>query len=151
MNSCCLFGPSLASLFWVIVKGATGPKAIASHLFFGLIVSASWLVCQPSTVGALNKEIAKTLSARAFFLLRKPLSLNPLQGIRMLTTMNIGFSSKLFMAFVGAPATGTRNLTPFFAHLVSSPACTILACTLVSYAIQTIPPGLPHLSLCQWG
>jgi hypothetical protein len=102
--------------FWVIVKGATGPKAIASHLFFGLIVSASWLVCQLSTIRALNKEIAKTLSARAFFLLRKPLSSDPLQGIWMLTRMNIGPSSKLFMAFVRAPATGMRKLMPFFGH-----------------------------------
>jgi hypothetical protein len=31
------------------------------------------------------------LSARAFFLLRRPLLSNPLLGIRMLAKMNIGF------------------------------------------------------------
>jgi hypothetical protein len=80
-------------LFWEIVKGTTGPKAIVLHLFFGLIVSAPWLFCQHNTIAALNKEIVKILSARATIPLRRPQSYDPLLGTQMPARMNIGFFS----------------------------------------------------------
>ncbi len=91
------------------MKAATGPNAIVLHPSFGLIVSPSWLVCQLNIVEDLNKEIAKMLSAKAFFLLRRlPLS-DPLPETLTQPRMNIGFFSKLFMAFVGVPGIGTKN------------------------------------------
>jgi hypothetical protein len=120
------------------VKAATGPKAIALRPSIGLIVSTSWLVCRLSIIKDLNKEIAKTLSAKAFFLLRRlPLS-DPLPEILTQPRMNIGFFSKLFMAFVGVPGIGMSKLTLFFVQLVSPPVLTTLVCTPDSYKIPRI-------------
>ncbi len=133
------------------MKAATGPKAIALRPSFGSIVSASWLVCQLSIVEDLNKEIAKTLSAKAFFLLRRlPLS-DPLPETLTQPRMNIGFFSKLFMAFIRVPGIGTRKLVLFSVQLVSPPVLTTLVCTPDLYKIPRIPLDHPHLRLFQWG
>jgi hypothetical protein len=141
-------------LFWVIVKDGIGPKASALHLFFALIVSVFWLVCRLSTVAAFNKGIAKTPSAKAFFLLRRQLSSAHLPGTQMLAKMNIGFFSRLFMAFAGALVTGTRRLTLFFVQLVSPPVRMILAFIPVTYVTPRTPLAFHHPSLfrsvCTW-
>ena len=127
---------------------ATGPKASALHLFFDLIVSDFWLVCRLSTVAAFNKGIAKTPSARAFFLLRRQLLFDHLPGTQMLAKMNIGFFSRLFMAFAGALVTGMRKLTLFFIQLVSPPVRTTPAFTPVTYVTPRTPLASHHPSLC---
>jgi hypothetical protein len=131
------------------VKDATGPKASAVHPFFDLIVSDFWLVCRLSTVAAFNKGIAKKPSAKAFFLLRRQLSSAHLPGIQMLARMNIGFFSRLFMAFAGALVTGTRKLTLFFVQLASPPVRTTLAFIPVTYATPRTPLASHHPSLCR--
>ncbi len=57
--------------------------------------------------------------------------------------MNIGFFTKLFMAFVGVPGIGTRKLTLFSVQLVSPPVLTTLVCTLDLYKITKDPSGSP--------
>ena len=87
-------------------------------------------------------------SARAFFLLRRQLSSDPLPGTQMLAKMNIGFFSRLFMAFAGVLVTGTRKLTLFFVQLVSPPVRTTLAFTPVTYVTPRTPLASHHPSLC---
>ncbi len=133
------------------MKAVTGPKVIALHPSFGSIVSASWLVSQLSIVKDFNKEIAKTISAKAFFLLRRLPLFDPLPETLMQTRMNIGFFSKPFMAFVGVPGIGMRKLTLFSVQLVSPPVLMTLVCTPDLYKIPRIPLDHPHLRLFQWG
>jgi hypothetical protein len=87
------------------------------------------------------------LSAKALFLLRRlPLS-DPLPETLTQPRMNIGFFSKIVMAFVGVPGIGTRKLKLFSIHLVSPPVLTTLVCTPDPYKIPRIPLDHPHLHL----
>ena len=91
-----------------------------------------------------------TTSAKAFFLLRRQLSSAHLPGIQMLARMNIGFFSRLFMAFAGALVTGTRKLMLFFVQLASPPVRTTLAFIPVTYATpRTLALASHHPSLCR--
>jgi hypothetical protein len=133
----------------VVLGNREGPKASALHPFFGLIVSDFWLVCRLNTVAALNKGIAKTPSARAFFLLRRQLLSVHLPGTPMPARMNIGFFLRLSMAFAGALDTGTTRLMLFFVPLVSLPVRTTLAFTLVTYVTPRTHLASRLPSLCR--
>jgi hypothetical protein len=62
------------------------------------------------------------LSAKAFFLLRRlPLS-NPLPKTLTQPRMNIGFFSKLFMAFVGVHGIGTRKIDAILCSIGITPS-----------------------------
>jgi hypothetical protein len=131
------------------MKPTTGPKAIALHPSFGLIVSASWLVCGLSIIVELNKVIARMLSAKVFFPLMTLPLFDPLPETLTQPKMNIGFFSRLFMAFVGVPGIGMIKLTLFSIQLVSPPVLTTPACTPVLYKTPRIPldhPSTPVVS-----
>ena len=98
----------------------------------------------------LKQRDCKTTFCQVYLPPEETTIIQPPSGNQIPARMNIGFFSKFYMAFIGAPINGTRKLTKFFDQLVSSSAHRILACTLASSVIQRMPLGPLNLSLCCW-
>jgi hypothetical protein len=133
------FKPNLGLSSLATKTTVSGANATALIPFFVVTLFGFWFQWRARSVTPFTKAISKMHFARVLCPQKRFPSFNLLQVVQRLSGMNIGFFSKLCMAFAAALNIGMRKSTKFLFPLVLHLLLRIRASSQVLFEIPLIP------------